>query len=148
MMTRLRQCSTEVIGRIKKMFTCLIKEAFRYRFEFQCPKYLCRVRDLSFLPHLLQCQMSWHEVTLTQLALALDIPPNDLDLALMQPSLLQPEDGTHPVDNFIAFLSCALERLSFLGWPYRVSAFGTLHHIQASNKHSVVCHLGHPNLLV
>ena len=30
----------------------------------------------------------------------------------------------------------------------RVSAFGTLHHIQASNKHSVVCHLGHPNLLV
>ena len=46
MMTRLRQCSTEVIGRIKKMFTCLIKEAFRYRFEFQCPKYLCRARDL------------------------------------------------------------------------------------------------------
>ena len=32
-MTRLRQCSTEVIGRIKKMFTCLIKEAFRYHFD-------------------------------------------------------------------------------------------------------------------
>ena len=31
-----------------------------------------------------------------------------------------------------------LERLSFLGWPYRVSAFGALHRIQASNKHSVV----------
>ena len=42
----------------------------------------------------------------------------------------------------------ALERLSFLGWPYRVSAFGALHHIQASNKQSVVCHLWHPNLLV
>ena len=56
-------------------------------------------RDLSFLPHLLQCQMSWHEVTLTQLTLALDIPPNDLDLALMQPSRLQPEEGTHPVGN-------------------------------------------------
>ena len=98
-MTRLRQCSTEVIGRIKKMFTCLIKEAFRYRFEFQCPKYLCRVRDLSFLPHLLQYQMSWHEVTLTQLALELNISPNDLDLALMQPGLLQPEEGTHPVGD-------------------------------------------------
>ena len=99
MMTRLRQCSTEVIGRIKKMFTCLIKEAFRYRFKFQCPKYLCRVRDLSFLPHLLQYQMSWHEVTLTQLALELNISPNDLDLALTQPGLLQPEEGTHPVGD-------------------------------------------------
>ena len=98
-MTRLRQCSTEVIGLIKKMFTCLIKDAFRYRFKFQCPKYLCRVRDLSFLPHLLQCQMSWHEVTLTQLTLALEIPPNDLDLALMQPGRLQPEEGTHPVGS-------------------------------------------------
>ena len=98
-MTRLRQCSSEVIGLIKKMFTCLIKEAFRYRFKFQCPKYLCRVRDLSFLPHLLRCQMSWHEVTLTQLTLALDIPPNDLDLALMQPGRLQPEEGTHPVGS-------------------------------------------------
>ena len=97
MMTRLRQCSTEVIGRIKKMFTCLIKEAFRYRFKFQCPKYLCRVRDLTFLPHLLQYQMSWHEVTLTQLSHELNISPNDLDLALTQPGLLQPEEGTHPV---------------------------------------------------
>ena len=119
MMTRLRQCSTEVIGRIKKMFTCLIKEAFRYRFEFQCPKYLCRVRDLSFLPHLLQCQMSWHEVTLTQLALALDIPPNDLDLALMQPSLLQPEDGTHPVGNRL--LSYRLDNNGAL--PTRMKSF-------------------------
>ena len=32
-------------------------------------------------------------------------------------------------------------RLSFLGCSYRVSAFGALHHIQASNKHSAVCHL-------
>ena len=98
-MTRLKHCSTEVIGLIKKMFTCLIKDAFRYRFKFQCPKYLCRVRDLSFLPHLLQRQMSWHEVTLTQLTLALEIPPNDLDLALMQPGRLQPEEGTHPVGS-------------------------------------------------
>ena len=29
-----------------------------------------------------------------------------------------------------------------------VSAFGALDHLQASNKHSVVCHLWHPNLLV
>ena len=119
MMTRLRQCSTEVIGRIKKMFTCLIKEAFRYRFEFQCPKYLCRVRDLSFLPHLLQCQTSWHEVTLTQLALELDILPNDLDLALMQPGLLQPEEGTHPVGNRL--LSYRLDNNGAL--PTRMKSF-------------------------
>ena len=45
------------------------------------------------------------------------------------------------VDNFITFLSYEIERLSFLARPCRVSAFGALHHLQASNKHSVVCHL-------
>ena len=43
--------------------------------------------------------------------------------------------------------TCEIERLSFLGRPYRVSAFGALHHLQASNKHALVCHLWHPNLL-
>ena len=42
----------------------------------------------------------------------------------------------------------AVERLSFLGSRYRVSAFGALHHVQAPNKQSVVCHIWHPNLLV
>ena len=45
------------------------------------------------------------------------------------------------VDNFITFLSYEIERLSFLARPCRVSAFGALHHLQASNKHSVVCQL-------
>ena len=53
----------------------------------------------------------------------------------------------HDKDMFIAFLSYEIEQLSFLGRLYRVSAFGTLHHLQASNKHSAVCHLWHPNLL-
>ena len=38
-------------------------------------------------------------MTLTQLALELNISPNDLDLALTQPGLLQPEEGTHPVGD-------------------------------------------------
>ena len=118
-MTRLRHCSTEVIGSIKKMFTCLIKDAFKYRFKFQCPKYLCRVRDLSFLPHLLQCQMSWHEVTLSQLTFALEIPPNDLDMVLMQPSGLQPEEGTHPVGSRL--LSYRLDNNGAL--PTRMKSF-------------------------
>ena len=83
-MTRLRNCSVEVISSIKK-----IKDAFWYQFEFQCPKHLLRIRDLSFLPHLLQCHTSWHEVTLSQLITALEIPPNDLDMVLMQPRGLQ-----------------------------------------------------------
>ena len=77
------------------------------------------MRDLSFLPHLLQCQMSWHEVTLTQLTLALDIPPNDLDLALMQPSRLQPENGTHPVGSRL--LSYRLDNNGAL--PTRMKSF-------------------------
>ena len=94
------QCraSNPLARRIERWSPLLVSSRRRsgIDFKFQCPKYLCFVRDLSFLPHLLRCQMSWHEVTLTQLTLALDIPPNDLDLALMQPGRLQPEKGTHP----------------------------------------------------
>ena len=42
----------------------------------------------------------------------------------------------HMLHSFIAFLSC--EWLSFLGRPYRFSAFATLHHLQAFSNHSVI----------
>ena len=42
-MTRIKQCSVETISLIKKMFSFLIKEAYRHRFQISCPKYLLRV---------------------------------------------------------------------------------------------------------
>ncbi len=96
-MTRLKNCSVDIISSIKKMFSFLIKDAFWYQFEFHCPKHLLCIRDLSFLPHLLQRSTSWHDVTLHQLSDALEVLPNDLDTALMQPRWLRPEEGTHPL---------------------------------------------------
>ena len=96
-MTRIKQCSIETISSIKKVFTFLIKDAFFHRFEHSCPKHLLRVRDLSFLPHLLNLRVSWHEISLLQLSNALDVSLNDLELALMQPTWLRPEEGTHPL---------------------------------------------------
>ena len=96
-MTRVKQCSVETISSIKKMFSFLIKEAFQHRFEFSCPKHLLRVRDLCFLPHLLDVRMSWHDLTLQQLSHALGVTCNDFELVLIQPTLLRPDEGTHPL---------------------------------------------------
>ena len=93
-MTRVKQCSVETVSLIKKMFSFLIKEAFQHRFKFGCPKHLLRVRDLCFLPHLLHVRTSWQDLTLQQLS---RVTLNDFELALLQPTLLRPEEGTHPL---------------------------------------------------
>ena len=96
-MTRIKLCSVETISLIKKMFSFLIKEAYRHRFQISCPKYLLRVRDLSFLPHLLNEAVSWHDLTLQRIAHSLGVAPNDFEGVLYQPTLLRPEEGTHPL---------------------------------------------------
>ena len=79
------------------MFSFLIKEAFRHKFKVSCPKHLLRVRDLCFLPHLLDVRASWQDLTLQQIAHALGIAPNDFEVVLSQPTMLRPEEGTHPL---------------------------------------------------
>ena len=96
-MTRVKQCFVETISLIKKMFSFLIKEAFRHRFKVSCPKHLLRVRDLCFLPHLLDEGVSWQDLTLQQIAHALGVASNDFEVVLSQPTLLRPEKGTHPL---------------------------------------------------
>ena len=55
-------------------------------------------------------------------------------------------------DNVMAFLSYEIEQLSFSGGPVVFQHFArfatSMHGGVASNKHSVVRHLSHPNLLV
>ena len=96
-MTRIRQCSVEIVSSIKKVFLFLIKDAFYDRFKFSCPKHLLRIRDLCFLPHLLGLRTVRHDVSLLNLANAFGIPLNDLDLVLMRPMLLRPDEGAHPL---------------------------------------------------
>ena len=96
-MTRVKQCSVETISLIKKMFSFLIKEAFRHKFKVSCPKHLLRVRDLCFLPHLLGVRASWQDLTLLQISHALGVAPNDFEVVLSQPTMLRPEEGTHPL---------------------------------------------------
>ena len=96
-MTRVKQCSVETISLIKKMFSFLIKEAFQHKFKFSCPKHLLRVRDLCFLPHLLDVRASWHDLTLQQISHALGVAHNDFEIVLGQPTMLRPEEGTHPL---------------------------------------------------
>ena len=52
-----------------------------------------------FLPHLLGVHVNWQEVCLSDLAFALGVNLNDLDLFLMQPQLLHRENTPHPLDT-------------------------------------------------
>ncbi len=96
-MTRIRQSCVETISLIKKVLVYLIKDAFLNRFKFCCPKHVARVRDLCFLPHLLGVRVNWQDVCLSDLAFALGVNFNDLDLVLMRPQLLHRDNAPHPL---------------------------------------------------
>ena len=108
-MTRIKQCSVETISLIKKMFSFLIKEAYRHRFQISCPKYLLRVRDLSFLPHLLNEEVSWHDLTLQRIAHSLGVALNDFEGVLCQPALLRPEEGNYFSIGLLIMVPCPRE---------------------------------------
>ena len=80
----------------KRCFPFSSKKHFD-RFQISCPKHLLRVRDLSFLPHLLDEEVSWHDLTLQQIAYSLGVAPNHFEVVICQPTLLCPEEGTHPL---------------------------------------------------
>ena len=60
---------------------------------------------------------------------------------------MPPHCTVYLLGNLIAVALYDIERLSSPGRPYPFSAFGTLHHLQASKKRSVVCHLSNPKHL-
>ena len=90
-MTRIRHCSVETISLMKKVLVYLIKDAFLSRFN-----HVARIRDLCLLPRLLGVRVNWQDVRLSELALALGVNFNDLDLVLMRPQLLHRDNVPHP----------------------------------------------------
>lgn len=87
-METLRHCLTLTISLFKKLFACTIKDSFFRKFSFKCPPHLSKVRDLSFLPHLLNQDAHWKDISIDIIAQKLAIQSNDLEGLLQNPSLL------------------------------------------------------------
>ena len=87
-MSTLRHCSDATINLYKKLFAYTVKDSFYRKFSFKCPQHLSRVRNLTFLPHLLRQNMHWKDITIDCIAQKFPYPINDFAVLLQNPSLL------------------------------------------------------------
>lgn len=87
----LGNCNDWVHSSIKFLFKSLLKNAFVQRFGYVCPRTLCTVRDLSFLPHLLSLDMPWRLIRVQQLQAYLEIPYDEWEKVLRTPTLAAQE---------------------------------------------------------
>ena len=52
---------------MKRLFCILVKQSFWHKFGFQCPQSLHRIRNLSFLPHLIKSTVPWRHIRISDL---------------------------------------------------------------------------------
>ena len=103
-MNTLRYCPADTINLFKKLFAYTIKDSFYRKFSFKCPPHLSRVRNLTFLPHLLNQNAHWKDITIDSIAQEFLLQTNDLDGILQNPSLLyQGADATAIGDSFLEY---------------------------------------------
>ena len=64
---------------MKRCFCGLVKQSFWHRFGFQCPQCLHRIKNLSFLPHLIKSTVPWRNIRLSDLQDYLQLSGEQLD---------------------------------------------------------------------
>ena len=68
---------------MKRFFGGLVKQSFWHKFGFQCPKTLHRVKNLSFLPHLMKSTLPWRNIRVSDLQEYLQLSGEQLDDCLV-----------------------------------------------------------------
>ena len=103
-MKKLRHCPDATINLFKKLFAYTIKDSFYRKFSFKCPPHLSRVRNLTFLPHLLHQNTHWKDIAIDCIAQKFPLQINDFDGLLQNPSLLfHSVDSTTFGDSFLEY---------------------------------------------
>ena len=69
----LGSCDVGVSRSIKKVFQLLLKDAFATRFGYSGPRHTIFIRDLAFLPHVIQTDLPWRRIRLELVRTFLDI---------------------------------------------------------------------------
>ena len=79
MMTTISRLPHGVSSSLKRFFCILVKQSFWRKFGFQCPQSLHRIRDLSFLPHLIKSTVPWRHIRISDLQDYLQLGPEQWD---------------------------------------------------------------------
>ena len=67
---------------MKRFFGGLVKQSFWHKFGFQCPKTLHRIKNLSFLPHLMKSTLPWRNIRMSGLQEYLGLSGEQLEECL------------------------------------------------------------------
>ena len=86
-MVAIGQCQPHVSSSVRRLFCSLVKQAFLNQFGFRCPQNLHRVKDLSFLPHLMNVSVPWRHILLRELQTFLHVLPEQWEACLASPNL-------------------------------------------------------------
>ena len=73
---------------IKRFFQLLLKDAFTSRFGYSGPRHTILIRDLAFLPHVIQTDLPWRRIRLELVRSFLDIDPRRWGHCLVAPHSL------------------------------------------------------------
>ena len=87
-MVSLGQCSACTTYSLKKTFSLLIKASFYHQYQYPCPVHLHKIKDLSFVPKLLNCGMQWKEVDIRSLMVLLRLDEDQLDQVIKNPQVI------------------------------------------------------------
>ena len=72
-MTSLGNCDANACRSIKLLFKLLLKDAFTTRSNFSAPRHSIQVRDLAFIPHLLNIAVHWRRIPLQMVCQSLQL---------------------------------------------------------------------------
>ena len=78
-MTAVDRLAPGVSSSLKRFFCILVKQSFWRKFGFQCPQSLHRIRDLSFLPHLIKSTVPWRHIRIYDLQNYFQLSPENWD---------------------------------------------------------------------
>ena len=87
-MVTLGNCDIGTCRSIKVLFKLLLQDAFINHFGFSMPSSLMQIRDLAFVPHLLNLAIPWRRVPLDTLRTSLQLNSVQWDACLCSPVTL------------------------------------------------------------
>lgn len=87
-MSTLGSCDAGVSRSIRKVFQLLLKDAFAARFGYNGPRHTTSIRDLAFIPHVLQTDLPWRRIRLDFVRIALNIDIHRWERCLVAPHSL------------------------------------------------------------
>ena len=87
-MSTLGSCNVEGSRSIRKVFQLLLKDAFATRFGYSGPRHTILIRDLAFVPHVIQTDLPWRRIHLELVRTHLDIDIRKWEHCLVAPPSL------------------------------------------------------------